>query len=184
MTFPPPGSNSTALRMSQQHRRPTNSGKPPTCKREFIAIAWGHSHTCSASIRKAMRRHHRKRDMRTDLSAAYGVRMFSGIASLNYKDGELCMAHLVIRKLIHGGHALTTYLTLIGCRTSGAKSLCPQTRPISQQTLPLNWLISSHGSQAVMTISKRIMWLHSRRPTKRHSDCRGFAIRGGSLSGR
>lgn len=112
-----------------------------------------------------MRRHHRKRDMRTDLGAAYGVRMLSGIGSLNYKDGELCMAHLVIRKLIHGGHALITYLTLIGRRTSGAKSLCPRTRAISQQTLPLCWLISCHESQAVMAIWKRIMRLHCRRPT-------------------
>jgi hypothetical protein len=66
-----------------------------------------------------------------DLNTAYGVRILSGIGSLNYKEGELCMAYLVIRKFIHGGHALTTYLTLIGRRTFGAKTLCPRTRPIS-----------------------------------------------------
>ena len=94
----------------------------------------GHSHTCSASIRKAMRWYHPKRDMQADLGAAYRVRMLSGIRSLNYKDGEFCMAYLIIRKLVHSGHALATCLTLIGRRTSGAKSLCPRTRPISQQT--------------------------------------------------
>jgi hypothetical protein len=38
--------------------------------------------------------------------------MLSGIGSLNYKDGELCTAHLIIRKLVRGGHALTTCETL------------------------------------------------------------------------
>jgi hypothetical protein len=75
------------------------------------------------------------------------------------------MAYLVIRKLIYGGYALATCLTLIGRRTSGTKSLCPQTWPISQQTLPLSWLISSHESQAAMTIRKCVMRLHCRRPT-------------------
>ena len=51
--------------------------------------------------------------------------MLSGIGLLNYNDGELCTAHLIIRKLVRGGHALTTCETLIGRRTSGAKSLCP-----------------------------------------------------------
>ena len=132
----------------------------PSLQERVHCNCLGHSHTCSASIRKAMRRHHPKRDMQADLGAAYGVRMLSSIESESF---AWC---LVIRELIQGGHALTTYLTLIGCRTSGAKSICPRTRPISQQALPLNWLILCHGSQAVMTIPKRIMWLHCRRPYK------------------
>jgi hypothetical protein len=70
--------------------------------------------------------HHPKRDMQADLRAAYSGAMLSDIGSLYYKDGGLCTAHLIIRKLVCGYHdALATCQTLIGRRTSGAKFLCP-----------------------------------------------------------
>ena len=123
---------------------PHNSGSSLSARKSSLKLLGAFSFVLRVDSEKNMWRHHSKRDIQADLHGAYGGRMLSGIVSLNYKDRELCTAYLIIRKLIHQRHALTICQTLIGRHTFGAEPLYPRTRPISQQNLPLTWLVSCH----------------------------------------
>jgi len=85
----------------EQHGTPHASAAPPSHKfwqtpslqERVHCNCLGHSHTCSSSIRKAMRRHHPKRDMRADLGAAGPTSLLANFMSWVASSNDNSEAH-------------------------------------------------------------------------------------------